>query len=507
MQLRDFSSSTNFKLKKENRKNSTNSIVDQLRTLLEPVRKRAPMCIEFTRPAESCEYPFGYSITRGTTRIYAFVLDQFRYGSYQLKEQVYATNRVQLLKYEGEIAPTAEELRKRDDVLVFEMTVDNVMIPNVETTYWCKRATLPPLSKKMHIIRYEPVIPKGSVGLVHHMEVFRCKLDSSGQLPPQYNNPCNSETKPMGLTKCREVIGAWAMGATGLDLPSKAGIALNEGEENSYVVIEIHYNNPGLKQGVIDSSGIRFYATENLREHDAAVMELGLNYSPGNSIPPGQAYFANTGYCDGSCTKMAVPKEGITVFASQLHTHTTGIQVSTYHVDSHGVKLANLNEDTEYSPHFQEIRRIRPVVVKPGDTLITECIHNTEGKTHAYLGGISISDEMCLNYIFYYPKIDLELCKSEVSPEELDRFFMNEMNVPIGIISRREQFAMVDWTDENVMKLRDFYALANIEMSCNSSQGQRIENSKILVAPTQVPLFDTGFSKVYHKLNCLDLQN
>ena len=38
-------------------------------------------------------------------------------------------------------------------------------------------------------------------------------------------------------------------------------------------------------------------------------------------------------------------------------------------------------------------------------------------------GGFAISDEMCVNYVHYYPKTRLEVCKSSVTTESLYGFF------------------------------------------------------------------------------------
>lgn len=32
-------------------------------------------------------------------------------------------------------------------------------------------------------------------------------------------------------------------------------------------------------------------------------------------------------------------------------------------------------------------------------------------------------DEMCVNFIYYYPRIELEVCKSNVDPESLQKYF------------------------------------------------------------------------------------
>lgn len=39
------------------------------------------------------------------------------------------------------------------------------------------------------------------------------------------------------------------------------------------------------------------------------------------------------------------------------------------------------------------------------------------------LGGFGITDEMCVNYIHYYPHTDLEVCKSSISDQALRTYF------------------------------------------------------------------------------------
>lgn len=38
-------------------------------------------------------------------------------------------------------------------------------------------------------------------------------------------------------------------------------------------------------------------------------------------------------------------------------------------------------------------------------------------------GGLAITDEMCVNYVHYYPRVDLEVCKSSVDTSTLQSFF------------------------------------------------------------------------------------
>lgn len=90
----------------------------------------------------------------------------------------------------------------------------------------------------------------------------------------------------------------------------------------------------------VDSSGMTFWLTSKFRSFDAGVIELGLEYTDKNSIPPSQDSFAVTGVCNFECTSVGLPSEGITVFASQLHTHLTGIRVVTRHFR----KKSNVNK-------------------------------------------------------------------------------------------------------------------------------------------------------------------
>ena len=54
--------------------------------------------------------------------------------------------------------------------------------------------------------------------------------------------------------------------------------------------------------GHVDSSGIRFYVTSQLRQNDAGIMELGLEYTNKMAIPPRQNKFLLKGYCIPECT-------------------------------------------------------------------------------------------------------------------------------------------------------------------------------------------------------------
>ncbi|PAA48289.1 hypothetical protein BOX15_Mlig033238g2 [Macrostomum lignano] len=422
------------------------------------------------RPIRPKELTF-YKIDRGTTHLLffksPFVWDRLQ--DYDVSEHL-----VQLIKSQLPIPPPQPDTKQ------MEVRVSGVQVPSSETTYWCRVVRLPEMREQHHIIGYEPVISKGSEGLVHHLEVFLCVEDLPESVR-DYDAPCNSETKPLGMTSCRKVIGAWAMGATGIFYPSEAGLPIGGRSGRSgtqYAVIELHYNNAAGKSGLVDSSGLRFYLTRRLRKFDVGIIELGLDYLPYSAVPPGEPRFELTGFCLPKCTNEGLPPDGIKIFASQLHTHTTGVRVKTiHHRPRHFVRV--LNDDKHYSPHFQEIRLLpEPIRVLPGDALVTTCTFDTSKRRNVTLGGLSINNEMCLNYVFYYPKSQLELCKSIVSDNTLDRFF-KKMNVLYGAETSRkktieENYQSIEWGRMEVAALKHMYRTGRIHQSCNSSSGVEI---------------------------------
>jgi dopamine beta-monooxygenase len=103
---------------------------------------------------------------------------------------------------------------------------------------------------------------------------------------------------------------------------------------------------------------MRIKYVSKLRKYDAGVMELGLEYTDKMAIPPGELAFPLSGYCIAECTDIALPREGIVVFGSQLHTHLRGVRVMTRHFRD-GDEMRELNRDDYYSHHFQEIRQLR----------------------------------------------------------------------------------------------------------------------------------------------------
>uniref|UniRef100_A0A8C6RT32 Dopamine beta-hydroxylase n=1 Tax=Nannospalax galili TaxID=1026970 RepID=A0A8C6RT32_NANGA len=439
--------------------------------LLQAQRTLDGLSLLFRRPFATCD-PKDYLIEDGTVHlVYGILEEPFRsLEVINISGLQTGLQRVQLLKTEVPIPAMPE------DTQTMVIHAPNILIPGQETTYWCYMTKLPRDFSRHHIIMYEAMVTEGNEGLVHHMEVFQC-ADEIPSIPP-YNGPCDSKMKPDRLNYCRHVLAAWALGAKAFYYPEEAGLAFGGPGSSRYLRLEVHYHNPLRIQGRHDSSGIRLYYTATLRNFDAGIMELGLVYTPVMAIPPQENAFVLTGYCTDKCTQLALPRSGIHIFASQLHTHLTGRKVVTV-LARDGQEREVVNRDNHYSPHFQ-LADV-PVPAPQGDVLITSCTYNTEDRNLATVGGFGIQEEMCVNYVHYYPQTRLELCKSAVDDGFLQKYFhlMNRFNskevctCPQASVS--EQFGSMPWNSFNREVLKALYGFAPISMHCNKSSALRFQ--------------------------------
>lgn len=84
-----------------------------------------------------------------------------RFDGLRLSDFNHGFQRVQLLRNLESLPKLPSETRG------IEILNDQVEVPNVETTYWCKLHLLPEeMEEKHHIIQYEAVIQSGNENLV-----------------------------------------------------------------------------------------------------------------------------------------------------------------------------------------------------------------------------------------------------------------------------------------------------------------------------------------------------
>jgi hypothetical protein len=73
------------------------------------------------------------------------------------------------------------------------------------------------------------------------------------------------------------------------------------------------------------------------------------------------------------------------------------------------LKIGELERVDYYDYNFQtwvEVNR----VVTPGDRFNVHCVYDTKNRLNTTRFGGASMDEMCMNFIAYYPRIDIKLC-------------------------------------------------------------------------------------------------
>jgi hypothetical protein len=172
----------------------------------------------------------------------------------------------------------AEKYKDNKLIKKVDIIFDKVEVPMKSTGYTCRlyninRMINPNGNQKdktgkdvpYHAIAFEPIIDNEKY--VHHIVVFACNYKNVF-----YNEKMFECTN--SIRDCFQTLIIWAVGQKAVELPKEAGIMW--GSQDSYfVAMQIHYNNPSLIAGQVDSSGFSIYFTPALRKYDMGVSYIG----------------------------------------------------------------------------------------------------------------------------------------------------------------------------------------------------------------------------------------
>ena len=141
----------------------------------------------------------------------------------------------------------------------------------------------------------------------------------------------------------------WALGQ-GLDFRN-VGLRIGSGSSYTLSTLQMHYSNPLAAAGVNDSSGLELTLTPTLREHDAAVIAVGVAIGPGGiRIPPRQSAFAVQ--VEGTLSLNAP----VQAFTFSLHAHKAGTRLYAW-VLRDGAVTQLIGAEDPYAFDLQSMRR------------------------------------------------------------------------------------------------------------------------------------------------------
>ncbi|XP_015281365.1 PREDICTED: putative DBH-like monooxygenase protein 2 [Gekko japonicus] len=346
-------------------------------------------------------------------------------------------------------------------------------IPDDDTTYACTFIPLPRVKTKHHIYKFEAVITPRNQTMVHHILVYAC---SNASVLPTGVSDCYGADPDFAL--CSQIVVGWAVGGGSYMFPDETGISIGTPRDFQWIRLEVHYSNFDLIPGLIDNSGIRLYYTPELRPYDMGVLQTGLFTFPIHFLPPGVESFNSYGLCNTSQFEElnGIPVPDMHVFGYLLHTHLAGRGVRGVHYRD-GKQLRILCEDNKYDFNLQETRGLKELVTfKAGDEFLVECRYETLDRTSLTFGGPSTLNEMCLAFLFYYPRNNISSCMGypniQYVAQELGQTAADAMEGMMAI-------NLVDWNNDTAKKA---------EKAC-----KEVDQIVIIKTIDEVVVNETGF--------------
>jgi hypothetical protein len=379
--------------------------------------------LEFRRKLRACDAN-DLPIEEGTSRI----VWSYAYADPTSKTNVMIHDRkgsvsLNLLSGTGSVKPG----KLTGSYKTFDILNRKVSVPKAETTYWCTTVKLPEFADGAHIIRYEPALQPGHELLLHHILVYGCNVESE-----HLNMSVDCQLVPPAIGNCRtgQPLLGWALGSEGISLPENVGMPFSGSSDMQYVMMVTHYDNPELKEGYVDQSGLRLYYTTSKRQYDAQLLEVGHHFGSNAGVvqlllPPNMDDIVIQNICPGSCTKLGLPQGGVNVFASLLHAHSAGKRMWVKHIRN-STELNDIDRNDYYKADFQDYTLLRKEInIQPGDAIEVTCDYDTSNRSKVTVGGLGTRDEMCLAYLFVYPSPPLKRCLSLIPYEQLHDFVVN----------------------------------------------------------------------------------
>ncbi|KAI2510721.1 copper type II ascorbate-dependent monooxygenase [Fragilaria crotonensis] len=287
----------------------------------------------------------------------------------------------------------------------FLLAAVDFAIPATETTYhkFCFStsdlvALGAPIDQDLHVIGIEPIIDARTAKYVHHfvLRALSVSLNTTDE--------CNAAV-------FIETAYAWAPGNLPMMLPYNVGSPLGSSGFKAFQ-LETHYNNPQLDDGMIDSSGVKFYYTSKKRQYDMGIFQtgdplIGLLNEP-VSINGGLS--EHTFDCKSSCSSSIVDQP-LTVIVESLHMHKSGVRMVNSQIRNDEVIRQAEAQFWDFDQQGSLAVIQQPFTIAPGDSFRTSCIYNAPNGEDFGLGS---NQEMCIAFLSYYPRVSFAILGMEI---------------------------------------------------------------------------------------------
>ena len=172
------------------------------------------------------------------------------------------------------------------------------------------------------------------------------------------------------------------------------------------LTLQIHYDNPDGDSGKIDNAtGVRIYHSRQPVEHEVGMAIMGDALVVLDSVPIGNGKSRHDFVCPSSCTEEGFDVDEVTVIVESLHMHAKGKRMVSELFRGNGDDAVSVHKAVAGYWDFDQsgITAVRqqPYKWKKGDRYTTTCYYESDEDTTF---GLASSDEMCMTFLYYYPK-------------------------------------------------------------------------------------------------------
>jgi len=316
-----------------------------------------------------------------------------------------ASNRftVEINAVDGPIVPP--ELP--DDATDLPITLNPMVLPDYRDVYFCRGHRFPS-DRRYHILVSEALMYDIAPATYHHALLFSCP----GGLPPAWEDGENDVCGVIPALACSIYFTGWATGQSALYYLE--GLPIGQDATIDFL-FQGHIDNPYSTPGIYEPGwGMNFIISPTLTDIESGTFGL---YSgvPMGGIPPGIESFVVQSECTGRMTESAFP-DGFWITAVTPHMHGIGQahEIEVLRDDGNGgwyQAMVIFSQDA-WDNNWQGNRFLRHpgVFIQGGDRLRIRCQFNTMNRTVETRNGEGFEDEMCINYISYYPRTQISIC-------------------------------------------------------------------------------------------------
>jgi hypothetical protein len=185
----------------------------------------------------------------------------------------------------------------------------------------------------------------------------------------------------------RSSLRGWAPGGGFEALPKDIGMYAPKGAEA--LNLDMHYYNTNGAEPVADASGVEVCITRTLRPKMAA--NMGLN---------GSAVVAAMSRAETPVACEVTADQEVTFVGLNPHMHQLGVHAK---LELTRAGMTSVLWDAPFSFHEQELHALDNIHVMTGDVLTTTCTFVNDKPVDVQWGE-STDDEMCINWVRYYPR-------------------------------------------------------------------------------------------------------